>query len=372
MHFQKTRGFCSFATTFFLIISFSMGTSAADMASPKPTVKIPPILSPKIVKPRGSSAEGFVFNPTVTKRIDIWEDLQCSNCAKFDVVNQALLNKVIASKLASVNFHTLAFLGAESEDLANAVSCASDENKFLALRDKFFKLQQATKNSGFWSSGQIIKTAATVGLTSRVFQICVTSHKYLVWLKSIEALTTKKNISATPTVLINNIPLNRTTDYSDPVRLEKVIHTPSLIVPTPTSADVSQSSGGFNVSKVFGIEPTFNKPTGVAPTSPLAGDVILGSGEQVQQSDTVTVQYVLMVWDSGNIVESSWKTGPATFPLNRVIKGWAQGIPGMRVGGRRILVLPPNWAYGPNATGPIPANSTLIFVVDLLATRHKE
>jgi peptidylprolyl isomerase len=144
-----------------------------------------------------------------------------------------------------------------------------------------------------------------------------------------------------------------------------------LIVPTPTSADVSPSSGGFNVSKVFGIEPTFNKPTGAAPTSPLAGDVITGAGELVQQSDTVTVQYVLMVWDSGNIVESSWKTGPATFPLNRVIQGWAQGIPGMRVGGRRILVLPPNWAYGPNATGPIPANSTLIFVVDLLATRHK-
>ena len=74
-----------------------------------------------------------------------------------------------------------------------------------------------------------------------------------------------------------------------------------------------------------------------------------------------------MAWSTGEVVESSWIGEPATFGLNQVITGWQEGIPGMKVGGRRLLVIPPDMGYGAAGGGPIGPNETLIFVVDLLA-----
>ena len=67
-------------------------------------------------------------------------------------------------------------------------------------------------------------------------------------------------------------------------------------------------------------------------------------------------------------MESSWTSGqPATFSLAQVIPGWQQGIPGMKIGGRRVLVIPASLGYGAAGGGPIGPNETLVFVVDLLA-----
>ena len=76
-----------------------------------------------------------------------------------------------------------------------------------------------------------------------------------------------------------------------------------------------------------------------------------------------------MAWSTGKVVESSWSSSPATFGLDQVILGWQQGIPGMKVGGRRLLVIPPDLGYGAQGAGPIGANETLIFVVDLIAVK---
>lgn len=74
-----------------------------------------------------------------------------------------------------------------------------------------------------------------------------------------------------------------------------------------------------------------------------------------------------MAWSSGKVVESSWDGGaPATFSLSGVIKGWQEGIPGMKVGGRRLLLIPPDLGYGVAGAGPIGPNETLIFVVDVV------
>jgi peptidylprolyl isomerase len=116
-----------------------------------------------------------------------------------------------------------------------------------------------------------------------------------------------------------------------------------------------------------GEAPTITAPTGDAPTELIAQDVITGSGTEVVATSTLTVHYTLMKWSDGSILESSWASGtPATFALSGVIQGWQQGLPGAKVGGRRLLVIPPALGYGPLAGHPL-EKDTLIFAVDIIA-----
>jgi peptidylprolyl isomerase len=73
-----------------------------------------------------------------------------------------------------------------------------------------------------------------------------------------------------------------------------------------------------------------------------------------------------MAWSSGKIIETSWTGQPATFPLAQVVEGWQKGLPGTKVGGRRLLILPPALGYGAAGSGPIGPNETLIFTVDII------
>ena len=85
----------------------------------------------------------------------------------------------------------------------------------------------------------------------------------------------------------------------------------------------------------------------------------------------MTVDYCGVGLDSGAIFDSSWARGqPATFPLDGVILGWQEGIPGMKPGGRRLLIIPGDLAYGPNPPpgSGIGPNETLVFVVDMLSS----
>ena len=117
-----------------------------------------------------------------------------------------------------------------------------------------------------------------------------------------------------------------------------------------------------------GEVPTIAAPTGTPPTTLQSQDIIVGTGTEVAATSTLTVHYTLMTWSNGQIVESSWSGGqPATFPLANVIAGWQQGLPGAKVGGRRLLVIPADLGYGPNGSGSIGPNETLIFVVDIIA-----
>ncbi|MDO8646494.1 MAG: FKBP-type peptidyl-prolyl cis-trans isomerase [Candidatus Planktophila sp.] len=116
-----------------------------------------------------------------------------------------------------------------------------------------------------------------------------------------------------------------------------------------------------------GEAPTISTPTGTPPATLQTSDIIVGTGAEVVATSTLTVHYTLMSWSNGAIVESSWTSGqPATFPLSGVIAGWQQGLPGAKVGGRRLLVIPADLGYGPNGSGPIGPNETLIFVVDII------
>ena len=99
-------------------------------------------------------------------------------------------------------------------------------------------------------------------------------------------------------------------------------------------------------------------------------DVAEGAGEPCKPGATVTIHYTGWTKD-GNIFDSSVKRGQAaTFPLGNLIRGWQEGIPGMKPGGVRRLMIPPDWAYGERGSPPaIPPNAELVFEVKLISAK---
>ncbi|WP_344672617.1 FKBP-type peptidyl-prolyl cis-trans isomerase, partial [Pseudoclavibacter caeni] len=98
--------------------------------------------------------------------------------------------------------------------------------------------------------------------------------------------------------------------------------------------------------------PEIDFPSGPAPDALDIEDLVVGDGAEATPGATVEVHYLGVGWESGEEFDSSWSRGESiTFPLRGLIKGWQMGIPGMRVGGRRQLVVPPHLAYGPAGSG---------------------
>ncbi|MFC0314425.1 FKBP-type peptidyl-prolyl cis-trans isomerase [Gordonia phosphorivorans] len=114
-------------------------------------------------------------------------------------------------------------------------------------------------------------------------------------------------------------------------------------------------------------KPEVEFPEGPAPTELEITDLIVGDGAEAVAGGIVDVHYVGVEYDTGEEFDSSWDRGQsANFPLEALIRGWQIGIPGMKVGGRRRLVVPPELAYGPAGGGHRLSGKTLIFVIDLI------
>jgi peptidylprolyl isomerase len=123
-------------------------------------------------------------------------------------------------------------------------------------------------------------------------------------------------------------------------------------------------------------EPTFAIPSTPPPSTLVKKDLITGTGAPAAPGKTITVNYVGKVYKTGKVFDASWTRhqtfttalSPTTPTTQGVIPGWVEGIAGMKVGGRRELIIPPSLAYGKAGQPPtIPPNSTLVFVVDLLS-----
>ncbi|MGO8870992.1 MAG: FKBP-type peptidyl-prolyl cis-trans isomerase [Acidimicrobiales bacterium] len=117
-----------------------------------------------------------------------------------------------------------------------------------------------------------------------------------------------------------------------------------------------------------GTEPTVTVPSEAPPTQLESSDLIIGTGPAVKDGDTVSVQYVLATYSSGKTIQSSWDGQPFSFTLGKgqVIKGWDEGVVGMKAGGRRELIIPASLGYGASSPGAgIAPNDTLVFIVDL-------
>jgi len=118
-------------------------------------------------------------------------------------------------------------------------------------------------------------------------------------------------------------------------------------------------------------KPLVDFPGGEPPAELQIRDIWVGEGAEAKPGQVVTVHYVGVAFSTGEEFDASWNRGePFRFPLGggRVIAGWDQGVAGMKVGGRRELIIPPHLGYGDRgAGGAIKPGETLIFVVDLLA-----
>ena len=131
-------------------------------------------------------------------------------------------------------------------------------------------------------------------------------------------------------------------------------------------------SGGETTSVAdTGPKPTVQVPKGPAPDHLVSKDLKTGDGAEAKAGDQVSVQYVGVLYDNGKQFDSSFDRGqPFSFQLGsgQVIPGWDQGVVGMKVGGRRELIIPPSLGYGAQGQPPtIPPNSTLVFVIDLVS-----
>ena len=126
-----------------------------------------------------------------------------------------------------------------------------------------------------------------------------------------------------------------------------------------------------HVSGAFGSKPTITIPdTCTPPTEMLTKDLTPGSGAAVKTGDAAAVYYDLVAWSTKQEADSSWAHQPlqpfTVQPVGQapVIQGWNDGLVGLKQGGRRLLIIPPDKGYGPQGNPPIAANETLVFVVD--------
>jgi peptidylprolyl isomerase len=117
-------------------------------------------------------------------------------------------------------------------------------------------------------------------------------------------------------------------------------------------------------------KPEVEFPGGEPPTDLQINDLVVGEGAEAAPGATVDVHYVGVEFESGAEFDASYNRGQSIeFPLQGLIQGWQDGIPGMRVGGRRQLIVPPEQAYGPAGGGHRLSGKTLVFVIDLLGVR---
>jgi protein-disulfide isomerase len=168
--------------------------------------------------PASVSAEdgyGIVFNKELTgvPFIEIYEDFQCPACARFESIAGEYIEDLITSKKAKVAFHTLSFLGGESQLAANAAACSADEGKFLQLHKTLFA-NQPSENSGAWTSSYFSTLGLGLGIASPEYDKCIAEDKYMGWVKNVAEEGAKRNINSTPTVLINGKEIDRNTAYA--------------------------------------------------------------------------------------------------------------------------------------------------------------
>lgn len=156
-----------------------------------------------------------------------------------------------------------------------------------------------------------------------------------------------------------------------PARLTRAAIAAIALLAVACGSDADEATPVDTAEGVIALVTDAGYDLNDAPPSELTViDIQLGDGAEAVAGASAEVHYSGVSWSTGAMFDSSWQRDTSfVFPLGegRVITGWDQGVVGMREGGQRLLILPPEFAYGDMGTGPIGPGETLIFVVDLLS-----
>jgi hypothetical protein len=160
----------------------------------------------------------------------------------------------------------------------------------------------------------------------------------------------------------------------------------ALYLITKEDSQLTRTDGGTQVAQTGAIfvredgDPEANLREAIVGAADAAGalenmiidEVTIGTGEEANTGDTVTVHYIGTLQNGQEFDNSNKRGEPFTFTLGegKVIKGWEEGVVGMKTGGKRILVIPSDKAYGDTGYGPIPGKATLVFAIDLLEVQN--
>jgi peptidylprolyl isomerase len=153
---------------------------------------------------------------------------------------------------------------------------------------------------------------------------------------------------------------------------------PATTATPTTTATTTTTTAALSTPKTGPLskEPVVTIPKGAPPKKLVIKDLVTGTGTAAADGDELEVNYVGKLYSNGKTFDASWTDtpgkafGPFELGVGAVIKGWDQGLVGMKVGGRRELIIPPSLAYGAAGSSPtIPKNATLVFVVDLLSVK---
>jgi protein-disulfide isomerase len=169
---------------------------------------------------------GVTFNPTAKVRVDMYEAFRCPNCRNFEAVNNTYIDNLVQAGKIQAVYHPMHFIASDSQLTAAAAACASDAGKYLQFHTALYVNQpttaQAAENSPYWTNATLILLGHSIGITSKSFDSCITTGKYLNWANKINDDAAAKNINATPTVIVNGKTLPLATDY-DAKKFTKVL-----------------------------------------------------------------------------------------------------------------------------------------------------
>ncbi len=160
---------------------------------------------------------------------------------------------------------------------------------------------------------------------------------------------------------------------SNPIESKTVAPATSCVAPGESDNSSSPNSNVPLVSGELGSAPTISSPIGTPPSTLISQDICVGSGTGpgVGVMSTVKINYVVMLWSSGKVIENSWTSGGAwSSPVTLLLDGWQEGLLRMQPGGRRELIIPPSKAYGAEGAGTVGPNETLVCVIDLVAVSY--
>ena len=231
-----------------------------------------------------------------------------------------------------------------------------------ARRAKIEQMQREAKRRKNFRRAAIVIVVAAVVIFTGAYLFAGKSTNNSTTTTTAAASATTTTAAPTTTTTVSSSTTSSTTTVATTTTTAGSTAGESAVSGFPSIADPSPAGK-------TGVAPTVIVPTTAPPKVLEAEDLFKGTGAEAVNGRTLEVQYVLATYSTHKVIQSSWTSSPFSFVLgaNTVIKGWEQGMVGMRAGGRRELIIPPSLGYGSqNPGGGISANDTLVFVVDLL------